>query len=72
MERDLDTSKATGLDLYSMHTSCLLAYDSKDRIIGLHMARLMTVKSDGLNHQGGVFFMYNSDDFSRVPDRYQV
>jgi hypothetical protein len=50
----VDTSKETGLNLYGMHTSCQLAYDngevSGEPLLALHLARTMTLKSDGLNH----------------------
>ena len=53
-KEQVDTSKATGLNLYGMHTSCLLAYDdgseSGEKLLGMHLARTMTQGADGLNH----------------------
>jgi len=52
----VDTSKATGLNIYGMHTSCLLSYDdgksssSGESWLAMHLARTMTVSNDGLNH----------------------
>lgn len=50
----VDTSKATGLNLYGMHSSCQLAYDdgseSGEKWLGMHLARTMTQYADGLNH----------------------
>jgi len=50
----VDTSKETGLNIYDIGTSCLLAYDdgsvSGTPSLAMHIARYMTKSGDGLNH----------------------
>lgn len=53
-KKAVDTSKETGLNIYGMHSSCMLAYDdgsvSGTKSLAMHLARTMTRGSDGLNH----------------------
>lgn len=51
-KKQLDTTKNSGLNIYAMHTSCLLAYSNTgdEPILSIHMARTMTAAYDGLNH----------------------
>lgn len=53
-KKAVDTSKESGLNIYSMHTSCMLAYDdgavSGTPLLAMHLARTMTKGDDGLNH----------------------
>ena len=66
----LDTTKENGINIYGMHTSCQLAYNSQidNPRLSIHMARTMTQAYDGLNHQGGFFSMFNSDTLELYHD----
>lgn len=61
LKTQLDTKKETGINIYGMHSSCMLAYNNKleNPILSMHMARTMTAAYDGLNHQGGIFTKYH-------------
>lgn len=62
-KKQVDTTKQTGINIYGMHTSCLLAYNNiiDEPRLSIHMARTMTQVFDGLNHQGGHFGLYYPD-----------
>ena len=66
----MDTSRETGINIYGMHTSCLLAYNNliDEPKLSIHMARTMTATYDGLNHQGAVMFMYDPDTLELAKD----
>jgi hypothetical protein len=38
----------------------------------MHLARTMTIKSDGLNHQGGFFALFDPQTLEGIPHNYPV
>jgi len=69
LEKKLDTSKETGgLNYWSLGESCMMVYSAQMKTLALHISRTMTVSSDGLNHQGAVMFMYDSDTLELAKD----
>jgi hypothetical protein len=73
VEKKLDTSKEDGgLNYWSLGESCMMAFSASMNTLALHISRTMTVSDDGLNHQGAVMFMYESNTLEWVKDENYI
>lgn len=69
--KKLDSSnekKNGGLNYWALGESCMMAYSEQMKTLALHISRTMTKGGDGLNHQGAIFMMYESDTLNWIKD----
>ena len=69
LRNQLDSS-VNQLDIYELSTGCFLEYNGKE--IAMYISRIKTKSRDGLNHQGGICVLFNSQTLEIIKNHGQT